>query len=222
MAHYFGRLFDNLSHVVADFADASSKAFEEASEQNLWDQCDHQEVSSAATLAQVDLLMLDWAESHDEAIPADSHTFADKSVATIKQGLHEARAGYLAGTDRQEPKPLARPNTTRMQDAAADIEQLLDAIKPKGGAITIGDNSESRLDSRKILNPRIAACLGVLRAALGQQLSSCGHQHVARLKLTGFSEDFDHQMRLVLDLFLSSRFDWTPCRWLQSRCTIVK
>jgi hypothetical protein len=217
--HGFGHLFNSLSDWAAGFVDASWEAFEEASEESLLKQCQHQEVSSALILTQVDLLMLEWAESHDETIPAHTHVDAEECVGVLEQELSEGRAAYLAGTDRQPP---AIPNTSRVRDAAADIEKLLHAIQAKEGVITASDNLESQLDSGKILNPRIPACLHMLRAALGQQLSSCEHHHVARLKLTGFSGDFDHQMRLVLDLFLSSHYDWTPCRWLQSRCTIVE
>jgi hypothetical protein len=211
--------FDILRGGFIDVATGFYDTLKSASEQSVIDQCSLQELSSTAKLAEVDMLVLGYAEEQTGQLPLERQKEAAASVNAIKEGL-AAKASYLAGLDRQDPPTTTASmfNPGQIRRAATDLAQLSHSIKLQIPTLPVGDTIELQPP-----NTEVQQCLDVLYQALTKQLSSnCNHQHVARLKLTGFTDNIDDHMRFFFDLFLSSRFDWTPCRWLQSRCTIEK
>jgi hypothetical protein len=211
--------FDILRGGFIDVATGFYDALKNASEQSVIDQCSLQELSSTAKLAEVDMLVLGYAEEQTGQLSLEEHKEAAASVNAIKEGL-AAKAGHLAGVDRQNPPKTTASmfNPGQIRRAATDLAQLPHSIKLQTPTLPAGDTVELQPP-----NTKVQKGLDVLYQALTKQLSSnCSHRHVARLKLTGFADNIDGQMRFFFDLFLSSRFDWTPCRWLQSRCTIEK
>ena len=172
-------------------------------------------------LAQVDLLMLGYAEEQDVQLPLEAHEDAVASVNLIQEGL-TAQAGHpAANLDRKTPTTTTTSslfNPGQIQRAATDLAKLSGSVELQIPTLPVGDIVELQPP-----NTEVQRYLDMLYYALTRQLSSnCDHQHIARLKLTGFTNSIDCQMRFSFDLFLSSRFDWTPCRWLPSRCIIEK
>jgi len=210
--------FDILRGGFIDVATGFYDTLKSASEQSVIEQCSLQELSSTAKLAEVDMLVLGYAEEQTGQLPLEKHKEATASVNAIKEGL-TAKAGYLAGVDRQNHSTIASIfNPGQIRRAATDLAQLSHSIKLQIPTFPVGDTIDLQPP-----NTEVQKDLDVLYQALTKQLSSnCNHQHVARLKLTGFTDNIDGQMRFFFDLFLSSRFDWTPCRWLHSHCTIEK
>ena len=103
------------------------------------------------------------------------------------------------------------------EDLAEELDKPEDRIEPEVG--TLIDPSESKLDARELLHDDTRKHLRILFIALGQQLNCCDEYHFARLKLTGF---FDSKSRRFFDLYLSTRDDWPPSYWQETRCTITR
>ncbi|KAI8713078.1 hypothetical protein NCS52_01251100 [Fusarium sp. LHS14.1] len=88
------------------------------------------------------------------------------------------------------------------------------------------DHSGCQLNSEQLLKKRVRDCLHFLIIGLATQLNHCGetaeskHHHMASIRLTGFTDQVNEQSPLSFDLYISSRIDWTPYRWLQSQCII--
>lgn len=217
--------FDRLLGGFADVATTFHRELESASEHNVIDQCAFQEVSSTAKLAAADMLLLADAEHRNGQLFDEQYNGATASVSTMRDDL-AAKAGYLAGLNSHNP-PAANSslafNTTRIRRAATDLAQLSDSIKAQPPKLAAADTTEFLQAASEKIDSKIKEYLDVLYSALTKQVSSnCGHQHVARLKLTGFASNIDHQMQYFFDLFLSSPFDMIPQRWVQTRCTIER
>jgi hypothetical protein len=219
MAGFFDRLRDGFSGIATRF----HNQLESAAEQSVIDQCNLQEFSTTAKLAEVDMLLLADAEQRDEQLSPEAREHAAASANTLQDCLN-AQASFLAGVDCHDPPKNALTfDTGQFRRAATDLAQLTESVKLQPPIATVADITEPLRNAGEVPDTKVKKCLDVLYSALTTQLSlNCGHKHVARLKLTGFTNDVDGQMRFFFDLFLSSHFDWIPCRWLQVRCTIEK
>ncbi len=141
----------------------------------------------------------------------------DISVTTkVLQDAHDGIRALTAGLAiSSEP----------VSDISTKLESLTTSLEgPAGGPVPAPDVdfSGSVIDSKEVLNQQIGNSLCVLLEALVNQFRLCcgGAPHWARLQLTGFLNQIDVNSRPFFDLFLSSRYEGDPCRWLKSKCTI--
>ena len=111
-----------------------------------------------------------------------------------------------------------------VSDISAKLESLTTSLEgPARGPAPVPDVdfSGSVIDSKEVLNQQIGSSLSVLLEALVNQfMLCCAAPHWARLQLTGFLNQVDANSRPFFNLFLSSRYEGDPCRWLKSKCTI--
>ena len=210
---FFDRLRDGLSAVVTDL----HNQLESAAEQSII------ELLSTAKLAEADMLLLADAEQRNGDLSPEAREHASASVNTLQKTLN-AQASFLAGVDRRDPARDALTfETGQFRRAATDLEQLTTSVQLQVAITAVADITEPLRNTSKAPDTEVKNCLDVLYSALTKQLSSdCGHKHVARLKLTGFTNNVDNQKRVFFELFLSSHFDWIPCRWIQIHCTIER
>jgi hypothetical protein len=167
-------------------------------------------IDTATAFAQVDLFFLGQTctTSDDGDIPQQVQQQAIDGLKALKVGLD-------AGVQ-------IRVASVGVEKLAEKLAEQLERSDHDPMPITDVDFSDSQLDAQKVLDKRTRDCLQILFKALVKQLLCCDTNHFGRIKLTGFTEQFDDKSRVFFDIFLSSRYDWEPCRWLKSRCTIEK
>jgi hypothetical protein len=166
---------------------------------------------SAAALAAGDVLLLGihWNGS----IPSARQ---ERALQGLKQ-IH---------TEPLDPTNTITASREELSKRVDENEELLEDLAPgrdKTAPKVSLDHARSQLDAEKLLNnERIRECLGILFKALIEQLNCCDLNHFASLHLTGFKNQLDEHSRLFFDLYLSSRFDHTPCHWHESRFMVGK
>lgn len=121
--------------------------------------------------------------------------------------------------------------------AASDPESRINALEQFRHDLTAGKESstgvstpvmavefsDAQIDSDVLLQKWPGDYLGKLFCALLRHLNCCQGTHIARLKLTRFTDQMDDRQRVFFDLFLSAGFDHRqPSLWLESRCTFQR
>jgi len=178
-------------------------------------------IRTNATLAQIDLgfLGLNLEDCNDDKLKQVSKNVMD-GIEKIKikknlQAESEREARSNSSTVAQ-----ARGVAQAIETHVGSLEPA-DKFRPEPTSASTVDFAESKLDSRDLVQGGIGKCLKLLFDALAQQLDCCEANHYGRLKLTGFQNQLDAKSRMFFDLYLSSRYDWGRCRWVESRCTIT-
>ncbi|RDW85691.1 hypothetical protein BP5796_04016 [Coleophoma crateriformis] len=174
-------------------------------------------ISTNAAFAQTDLALwaYAWGDCNDGEIPPEVQRDAEYGIEEITRNLKGKGKA-------QSPSDVV----IKSRGAAMGVEHLTEELKPPDDQVAPDnpnavDSSKSKLDSRDLLTEVVQTSLRLLFDALAQQFACCDANHYARLKLTGFINQTDVKSRMFFDLYLSSRHDWKPCRWLESRCTIT-
>jgi hypothetical protein len=229
MANYFESFLDGLRDVATRLQTQLENAAEQTvfdrceleeqlesgAEQTVFDRCELEELSSITRLAEADMLVLADEEQRNGPLSPEKRQHASGSAQTIVRAIP---ASIESNYFRSEASVV---NTAKVRSAATVLEQLSGSVELVPAVITTTKAAKSPSNTDDILDTRIRRCLNALYSGLTKRLlSDCNHKHVARLKLTGFNTVLDHQTPLLFDLFLSSHFDWKPCRWLQIHCTI--
>lgn len=174
-------------------------------------------LSTSAAFARVDLWGVgrDWEVYNDGKIPEQVQKHAMDGIEKIRKDFQPD------GKVRSRREVILKA-----WGAVEAYEKLAETLEPEetvrpDPATTI-DPSKSKLNACKLLHDSIRRDLQILFHALSQQLVCCDETQFARLRLTGFINQLDAQSRSFFDLYLSSRHDWPPPRWLESRCTITR
>jgi len=210
MGGLFGYLTSPFTSVAQTFAQ-----IEDDLEEPEYTEERHVTISTTTDFAKFDVWNagLAWEMSKEAKVP-------DQVQRDVRDGIEIIREKFLAFEklrSNQEAIEKAWIVSKAIEDLAGGLEKPKDTIKPEVEAGV--DLFESEFDSRDLVNEGIRKYVRILFITLVRQLECCEEYHLARLKLTGFSDVIS---RSFFDLYLSTRRDWPPCFWQETRCTITR